>query len=144
QNRMLVFLCLILFSLSGVTVAQDNFISALRPDAPELAAWGDYTIGVRTLELVNPDQLNLLAASAGQDVPTYDRPLTVEVWYPAALAEGVEPGGEYTVVTRDPELTATLSGLAVRDADPNTTDGPYPLVIISHGYPGNRFLLSHL
>ena len=22
--------------------------------------------------------------------------------------------------------------------------GPYPLLIISHGYPGNRFLLSHL
>ncbi len=24
------------------------------------------------------------------------------------------------------------------------TGAPYPLVIISHGYPGNRFLLSHL
>ncbi len=144
QNRMLVFVLLILFSLSGVTVAQDNFISALRPDAPALAAWGDHTIGVRTLELVNPDQLNLLAARAGQEVPTYDRPLTVEVWYPATLAAGVEPGGEYTVVTRDPALTATLSGLAVRDADPNSTAGPYQLVIMSHGYPGNRFLLSHL
>ena len=36
------------------------------------------------------------------------------------------------------------SGRAVRDAQPESTPTPYPLVIISHGYPGNRFLLSHL
>jgi predicted dienelactone hydrolase len=31
----------------------------------------------------------------------------------------------------------------VRDAAPDST-GKYPLVILSHGYPGNRYLLSHL
>jgi predicted dienelactone hydrolase len=36
----------------------------------------------------------------------------------------------------------TLSGRAARDAAP--AEGEFPLVIISHGYPGNRFLLSHL
>ena len=30
-----------------------------RPDAPELAAPGTYNIGVRTLEAVNPDQLDV-------------------------------------------------------------------------------------
>jgi predicted dienelactone hydrolase len=32
----------------------------------------------------------------------------------------------------------------VRDAAPRDGDAPFPLVIISHGYPGNRYLLSHL
>ena len=31
----------------------------------------------------------------------------------------------------------------MRDAAPRTGER-YPLVIASHGYPGNRFLLSHL
>ena len=32
----------------------------------------------------------------------------------------------------------------MRDAAPLTAGGPFPLVIISHGYPGNRYLMSHL
>ena len=48
------------------------------------------------------------------------------------------------MITRDGELEVTIKGLAVRDAAPNLDAGPYPLVIISHGYPGNRFLMSHL
>ena len=31
----------------------------------------------------------------------------------------------------------------MRDAAPSG-DGPFPLVIVSHGYPGNRFLMAHL
>ncbi|MEO0904101.1 MAG: alpha/beta fold hydrolase, partial [Pseudomonadota bacterium] len=38
---------------------------------------------------------------------------------------------------------ATLVGQAARDAAPDT-DATFPLVIISHGYPGNRFLMSPL
>ena len=41
-----------------------------------------------------------------------------------------------------PAVSATLHGQAVRDAQP--VKGAFPLVIISHGYPGNRYLLSHL
>ena len=32
--------------------------------------------------------------------------------------------------------------MAARDAEP--AEGTFPLVLISHGYPGNRFLMSHL
>jgi predicted dienelactone hydrolase len=32
----------------------------------------------------------------------------------------------------------------MRDAAPDATGGPYPLILISHGYPGNRFLMAHL
>ena len=37
-----------------------------------------------------------------------------------------------------------LTGMAVRDAAPAGSDTAYPLVVISHGYPGNRYLMSHL
>ncbi|MEB0292681.1 hypothetical protein QN351_19495, partial [Cryobacterium sp. 10C2] len=47
-------------------------------------------------------------------------------------------------VLRDGKTAVSLSGQAVRDASPDKAHGPYPLVIVSHGYPGNRFLLSHL
>ncbi|MFP5379009.1 MAG: alpha/beta hydrolase family protein, partial [Vicinamibacteria bacterium] len=53
-------------------------------------------------------------------------------------------GDPYEVVTRDPSVTAVLRGRAWRDAAPLREGGPYPLVILSHGYPGNRFLMSHL
>src|SRR4030095_9221005 len=39
--------------------------------------------------------------------------------------------------------TTTLHGRAVRDAPP-MRGAAFPVVIISHGYPGNRYLMSHL
>ncbi len=128
---------------SGVATAQENRIDMVRPDAPELAAHGTQAIGVRTLEMVNADQVDIVNVEARKDHPRYERPLTVEVWYPA---DTTEQGGTYEgVYLRDGETQVTLTGKAVRDAEPLAADNaPYPLVIISHGYPGNRFLLSHL
>ena len=124
-------------------VSAHNRIDMVRADAPELAAFGAFTPGVRTLDLVNPDQLDIVNAQPGEPSPRYDRPLVVEVWYPAD-APASEPGEHaYTVITRDGVTTATLFGSARRDAPPLLSDAPYPLVILSHGYPGNRFLLSH-
>ena len=119
----------------------DNRVDLIRFDAPELAAYGPHDIGVRTLDFVNEDELDIVNAVQGEPIPRYNRPLTVEVWYPADL-EG-EALGEYAVTTRD-GAQVTLSGRAVRDAKPSAADAPYPLIIISHGYPGNRFLLAHL
>ena len=121
-----------------------NRIDVVRPDAPALAAFGEYAIGVRTLALVNPDQVDVLRAQPGESLPRYDRPLTVELWYPAEGAPSAPGSQAYEVLTRDGTTTATLYGRARRDAAPATADGPFPLVILSHGYPGNRFLLSHL
>ena len=144
MNRPLLLFTITL--LSGCfTLAQDaNRIDLLRPDAPELAARGPWTIGVRTLKVVHKDQLDIVNAVAGEEIPTYDRPLTLEVWYPADLEDGTEPSGEYTVTTRDGTTQATLIGQSVREATPARAGAPYPFVIISHGYQGNRFLLSHL
>ncbi len=119
----------------------ENRIDIIRPDAPELAAYGPHVVGVRTCHLSNPDQIDILNTTA-DGAPTYDRPLTVEVWYPAA--EGTRPGGTYhNVPLRAPRVKVSLEGQAVRDAAPDTS-GQVPLIILSHGYPGNRFLLSHL
>jgi predicted dienelactone hydrolase len=140
KNALLV---LLLTSLASAASAQTNRIDVVRPDAPELAAFGPHDIGVRTLVVTDRDRPDVLKARAGEPVPRYDRSLTVEVWYPATLAPGQVPGTRYTTITRNPDIMATLTGRAVRDAAPSD-GGPYPLVIISHGYPGNRYLMSHL
>ncbi len=110
---------------------------------PELAAPGPHSIGVTTLSAVNPGQADIARAVAGRPLPVYDRPLTLEVWYPADVAPGTPATPYENVLLRDGETTTTLHGRAVRDAAP-TSAGPCPLVVLSHGYPGNRFLMSHL
>ncbi len=122
----------------------ENRVDTMRADAPALAALGLYSVGVKTLNLVNRNQLDVVNARADGTTPTYDRPLAVEVWYPARLAAGQTAAGTYSAMTRDGQTTVTLFGKAVRGASADPSGGPYPLVILSHGYPGNRFLLSHL
>lgn len=95
---------------------------------------GPYDVGVRTIQLADRE---------------------VEVWYPATGAAG-QPKDEYFI--RD-ELPAWLNDLipadvnppfvtdAVRDL-PLAQDGPYPLVLFSHGFASYRtqstFLTTHL
>ena len=126
-------------SLSTPLMAE-NRVDGMRPDAPVLAALGDFTVGVTTLTLTNTAQIDLVNATE-TTAPTYDRVLTVEVWYPAAA--GTAAGGSYTALLRDGVTEVVLAGQAARDALP-LAGAEYPLVILSHGYPGNRFLLSHL
>lgn len=123
-----------------------NPIDTQLPNAPELAAYGEFSVGVRQLEMVNPDQIDILsidpAAEKPDEFPRYDRPLTVEMWYPAAAdASG---SNELRAFLRDGTTEVTLTGRAMRDAAPAEAETPYPLILISHGYPGNRFLMSHL
>ncbi len=138
-----------MFAVASPSIAQDmshnNRIDLIRPDAPALAKHGEHAIGVRTLEVVNRNQVDVLKAAAGQEPPRYDRKLTLEVWYPAE-AQGSQSGAYRGVLLRDGKTQVTLHGKAVRDAAPKraAAGGAYPLVIVSHGYPGNRFLLSHL
>jgi predicted dienelactone hydrolase len=96
-------------------------------------ARGAYPVGVRTLQCSDP----------GRD----DRPLPVEMWYPAAETHR---GQDVDEATRD--HYDLLPGLppgwqdAVRDAAPR--GGRFPLVVFSHGYGGHRrqstFLCTHL
>lgn len=127
-------------ALLTLPVQAENQIDLIRPDAPELAVYGDLPVGVREITFINPDQVDVVNTGAEGAIARYDRPLTVEIWYPAA--EGTPASGSYDTVLRDGETTTTLQGRASRDAD--VADGIYPLVIVSHGYPGNRWLMSPL
>jgi predicted dienelactone hydrolase len=119
------------------------------PDAPELAHRGEYKAGVRTLNFINKAQVNILKSKDGVD-QLYDRPLKVEIWYPAIV-----PAGKKEIVTYEdsfgspldtarPVVPFTFMGRALRDAAPDIKSSAFPLVIVSHGYPGSRVLLSYL
>jgi predicted dienelactone hydrolase len=136
----LVVTCLAVVPL----VAQTNRIDVVTPAAPELAAFGPHAIGVRTLTAIDRNRPDILRTTNGGPTARYDRAFVLETWYPAALAPGQRPEGEYRTIARDPAIAVTLRGRAVRDAAALTTAGALPLVIVSHGYPGNRFLMSHL
>ena len=115
-----------------------NRIDLVRPDAPALAGYGTHPVGFADWQAVNPAQVDLVATGDGV-VHRADRILPCAIWYPAA--PGTQPGMTYTTLLRDGRQTATLSGRACRGATP--AQGRFPLVILSHGYPGNRFLMSH-
>ena len=128
------------------SVHAQNRIDTQRPDAPERAAYGDYEIGTRPIELINSGQIDVLAldpeADQPDELPLYDRSLPVQMWYPAY--PGATGSKNLKVFLRDSQTEVDISGQATKWAAPVSSDGPFPLVIVSHGYPGNRFLLSHL
>ena len=134
----------LLAALAATPVVAENRIDGQSPDAPELAAYGPRAVGVRRFDFVNPDQVDVVNIDAEADpstpLPRYDRPLTVEMWYPAM--EGATGDTSLDAYIRDGVTQVELQGRAVRDATP--ADETSPLVLMSHGYPGNRFLMSHL
>lgn len=140
MKNIIKHMVIILFMFSTAN-AMDNRIDGIRPDAPELAKIGNLSVGVRTLSLIHKNQIDAVNIEEGQPIPRYDRPLTVEVWYPA---QTTEQGTQYhDVLLRDAKTLVSLYGSAVRDAAPLKAENGHPLIVISHGYPGNRFLMSH-
>jgi predicted dienelactone hydrolase len=139
----------LLMTVLGVSAQDEAFVFGdPLPDAPALAARGSYGVGVRTLNWVNPDQLDVLNLSEANPTARYDRPLTVEVWYPALIPDGTTESTVYTSVLgrSDQNNLAdfTFAGRALRDAEPDTSGAAYPLVIVSHGYPGSRYMMTYL
>lgn len=130
--------------------AENTFVYGdFLPDAPELAARGEYLVGVRTLNLIHENQIDILNYGKGTD-SLYDRPLTIEVWYPAELATDSEALISYEDVLGNantpgrPIIPFTFLGRASRDAIPHVSDGPFPLIIVSHGFTGSRYLMTYL
>lgn len=127
------------FTLAGPAMA-DGRVDGIRPDAPELSPYGEYYVGVRRMDFTDPGRIDVANTTADGAPPTSDRTITTEIWYPAA--DGTTPGGTYDALLRDGETEVVLHGQAARDAAP--AEGRFPLVLLSHGFPGNRFLLAHL
>ncbi len=119
------------------------------PDAPELSARGPHDIGVRTMEIINKDQIDVVNSKDGVD-PKYDRKLTIEIWYPADLPEGTEALVTYDEVLgmsgnpERPNIPFQFQGRASRDAKVKKDPNLYPLIVLSHGYVGSRYIMSYL
>jgi len=151
SNRLyaLVLILFITADVWGQTDPAAVFYGDLLPDAPSLAARGEYQVGVRTLQLKNPNQIDLLNSTKDQEV-YYDRPLTVEIWYPARLEEGAKEMVVYNEVMGNfnspdrPLIPFTFNGRAAREAAVFPSNAPYPLIIVSHGYTGSRYMMTYL
>jgi predicted dienelactone hydrolase len=110
--------------------------SVFGPDAPELARLGPHAVGVEKIALTERAQTDVLAYDpATHSAPKRNRTLVVYLWYPAR-AEPDAPRAVYAAAfpaePPAPPAHFTVPGIAVRGAP--FTGGPYPLVVVSHGY----------
>lgn len=86
---------------------------------------GEYEVGVQTITITDPLR---------------DRPLTTDVWFPLDAGVDVDAdANRYTFVTGDyyesPRAIAATPDLI-------SPDGPFPLVVYSHGSGGQRYIAS--
>jgi len=145
----ILFFLIGIINLHGQKEVTSFFYGDKLPDAPILSARGTYKVGVKTLQLIHSDQIDILNSKKNND-SIYDRPLTIEVWYPALLNENEKEEISYDEVMGDfnnpdrPLIPFTFKGRAAREANTDKSGGPYPLIIISHGYTGSRYLMTYL
>ena len=117
-------------------------------DAPELAPRGIYGVGVRTENVSNPGQVDILNFDKSTNkAPLVDRPLVLEIWYPATIPTGQAEQTTYAMAMSggnpaQPSKNFGITGKALRNAAPVAKK--FPLVVVSHGYPGSRYFLSYL
>jgi len=145
-KRLLVSGLLALSFAAATAPAADQAPSRTGIDAPELAALGQYAVGVRSITLVDRDQLDLGAIDPKTGVPAkHDRSLKVEIWYPARAVPGATPVTYEDAMDSEPPAPPArfkIPGLAVRDAKPD--GGRFPLVIVAHGYGNVPVAMSWL
>lgn len=136
-NHLLTILLLLTLLLSAcqpiappsATTAEDALMAAFdgipelpRPDAPTYGQRGPYTVGTREF-VIEPDS---------------ERPLPTTIWYPAVKAEGAVEFNVYNEHYPPVFENHLVAGSAIRDAAPDMTGGPYPLVIFSTGLGTSR------
>lgn len=144
KNIFIILIVLIIFlSLTASAAENDFLIGDPMPDAPDLSLRGEYEVGVRTLEIVNKEQIDILNFTEDTKNPTYDRPLTLEIWYPAVIPEKRIELSKYED-NYFKEEAIIYRGRALRGAELNKDSEKYPLIIISHGYPGTRYMMTYL
>ena len=105
----------------------------LRPDAPEFAKHGPYWVGYKALVV-------------GEGTA---RQLDTHLWYPALNPKEVEEEITYKINKfKDPTLPSDLVnetyGHALLNAEADTSKGPYPLIVFSHGFGTNATFYNSL
>lgn len=123
-----VLMCPMLF-------AAEQVFSPQSPLLPEFSMNGDLPVGVKTIEVNNPNALNLTDFTSKAN-----RKLTLEVWYPSQKSD--KQTATYQAVTRL-HKPFELAGFAHRNT-PARTEGKYPVIVISHGYTGYRSMMFYL
>ncbi len=102
-------------SSSSTSTTAPDILDGPAPEEP-----GRYGVGRVTLDLVDP-------ARAG-------RTLTTDVWYPIAPSPNAEPSlYEFDASIPPIDLHVAKAGVPIAD------DGPFPLVVFSHGSPSIRY-----
>ena len=137
QSPLVLSIIVLVIAIAQPSFAAEKLYTQQPSVTPSLAAPGELTVGVKTLEVVNHQQL-----SANDFSSLEDRPLTLEVWYPAAARETNKPAS-YRNQTRSGKKFE-LAGAAFRDATPLKSIDGYPLVVLSHGYTGYRTIMFYL
>lgn len=132
RHRFLILLALFMISVPlSAQEPEGNTAVVLRPDAPPYAVHGPYPVGMKSLVIED-----------GGD------PQSVSVWYPALNPAGDEEAVTYSVRWKIeglyPDLASDVAGHALLDAAPDVDNGPYPLVVFSHGYGGDAVIYSSL
>ncbi len=140
---------LVLVGASLCSAQTSRPYSLPRADAPELAARGRFAVGVRTIEIVHPGQVDILHFDKPSGTaPRYDRPLAIEVWYPAAIPERQHQQTTYQMPAPGRDRPADIPAFEINDQTlrdaPPLAGSRFPLVVVSHGYPGSRYFLTYL
>ena len=133
--RVIVFISAIIISSSAVS-AEDLYTNQ-PPVTPELAFAGTYDVGVSTISAVDHGRLNTT-----NFITTTERPLVLEVWYPADLSAQPASKATYKNVTRR-QQPFELQGDAYRNAAA-VSNGQFPIVLLSHGFTGYRTQMFYL
>ena len=125
---------------SGIALSAEQLYTDQSPVTPELAFSGSHAVGVTTITATDPKRLN-----TANFITRMERPLVLEVWYPAAASITEKPNqilATYKDVTRLLK-PFELQGQAYRDA-PAVAEGKFPLILLSHGFTGYRTQMFYL
>ena len=149
MKKHFLFIYIFSFYTFSQTFSNSFFIGDPLPDAPVLSSRGKYKVGVKTIKVHNPRQIDIINSNKEQTV-LYDRPLTLEIWYPALLENDIKEEVVYNQMMgnfsdpKRPLIPFKFKGRASRNAKSNRSDEPYPLIIVSHGYTGSRLMFTYL
>lgn len=127
----------LIFLMPITTHATEQLFTTQKSVTPKLAHAGNYNVGVRTIKVVNPKQLDATNFSN-----IADRELTLEMWYPSGKTPSTVTA-TYQDQTRSGKAFS-LQGEAYRGLEVDTSLAPSPLIVLSHGYTGYRSMMFYL